>query len=63
MAGVDDTEQVPLRISQDDKVRVVRVLPVDPLSAEGDETVHLGELFCFVGDPKVEVRSIVLVKV
>ena len=59
LVGVDDTEDVPLWVSQDDKVGIVWVVLVDPLSAERDETVHLGQLFRFVGGPQVEMCPVV----
>ena len=57
----DDAEQVAVRVTQHDEVGVLRVVPLDPLSAQRDQTVHLNLLIGLIVRPQVKVRPVVVV--
>ena len=58
MAGVDDTEAVPVRIGEHDEIRVCRIrVPCRARGAEAYQTLDLGGLFSSVVDDEVQMHS------
>ena len=55
-AGVDNAEEVALRIGQDNEVSVIGVGPVDPGTPEGYQSLDLGLLFQGAVGVQVEMR-------
>jgi len=58
----DYAEQIAIGVSQNNEVGIVGVLPVDPLSAQGDRTLDLGLLIGLIVSPEVEVRPIFIIE-
>jgi hypothetical protein len=59
----DHAEQIAIGVSQNNEVGIVGILPVDPLSAQGDQTLDLDLLIGLVVSPEVEVRPIFIIEV
>ena len=59
----DYAEQIAIRVSQDNEVGIVGVIPIDFLSAQGDQTLDLDLLIGLIVSPEVEVRSIFIIEV
>ena len=62
-ASGDYAEQIAIGVSQNNEVGVVGVLPVNPLSAQGDQALDLGLLIGLIVSPEVEVRPIFIIEV
>jgi hypothetical protein len=59
----DHAEQIAIGVSQNNEVGIVGILPVDPLSAQGDQTIDLDLLIGLIVSPEVEVRPIFIIDV
>lgn len=59
----DYAEQIAIRVIQYNEVGIVGVIPIDLLSAQGDQTLDLDLLIGLIVSPEVEVRSIFIIEV
>jgi hypothetical protein len=52
-ASGDYAERIAIGVSQNNEVGIIGVVPVDPLSAQGDQTLDLGLLIGLIVSPEV----------
>jgi hypothetical protein len=57
VAPVDGAEKVVLRIRKHHEVGILRVVPLDLHSAEGNESIRLGDLLLRTSNVQIEVHA------